>query len=68
MIPELGCPVANGLPPCVAFCGGGWPGTLSTHAQLTRALARGKLVIERLGCGVLQEQVRAYLEGGAMDE
>jgi hypothetical protein len=64
-ITELGCPVENGKPACVAFCGGGWPGTKIGHVQMLRALERGAVVIDKLACGTLQEQARTYLEEGA---
>jgi len=65
MAVELGCPVANGGSSCVAFCGGGWPGTKITHEQMLYALQHGTVKIDKLACGTLQEQARAYLEEGA---
>lgn len=62
-ITELGCPVANGMSACVAFCGDGWPGTRITHEQMTRALEHGTVVIDKLACGTLQEQAKVYLKG-----
>jgi hypothetical protein len=46
------CPVTEGNGPCHG-CGGGWPGTLASSRELTKAALKGILIPERLKCGPL---------------
>jgi hypothetical protein len=59
---KLGCPVANGEASCTRMCGGNWPGTRITAEQMHRALHSGRLDYNKLGCSVLIEQAKNYLE------
>lgn len=52
----LGCPVANGLPPCKHLCGGGWAGTTITHENMLKSLRTGRFDPNgKLLCGTLSE-------------
>lgn len=63
--PLLGCSVANGLPPCVRACGGGWPGTRITHEQMLRALELRRTA--GLKCGTLLTQAEDWYRNHPLD-
>lgn len=54
----LGCPVADGMPPCCLFCGGGWPGTRITTETMTDGVLSGRIVPKKLGCQPLEDRAR----------
>ncbi len=52
----IGCPAQYGKATCHP-CGGGWPGTQMQSDEFIRAVRNKQLNINKVGCGMLREQV-----------